>query len=61
MESSKEEDFQFRCTEIDFWIDYNTVQSTANNLVRAIKRAKKLSKIKKERKPIINKKLKKPK
>ena len=61
MKSNEEEDFQFRCTEIDFWVDYDTVQSTASNLVRAIIRAKKLSQIKKERKPKISKKPKKPK
>ena len=61
MKSNEEEDFQFRCTEIDFCVDYDTVQSTASNLVRAIIRAKKLSQIKKERKPKISKKPKKPK
>lgn len=61
MKSIEEEDFQFRCTEIDFWVDYDTVQSTASNLVRAIIRAKKLSQINKERKPKISKKPKKPK
>lgn len=64
VKAEEEVDDQIRYTEVDpvdIYLDYEAVKSTARNLASGLIRAKRLSDIKKARKPKIKKKSKNPK